>query len=121
MQKQNKYVLILIVLANVSSCVHEISANSAEYFGKNEFLAIERDEKTLNAGCNLIWSIRNEKQKEIYFHNTCINQTCMVTWQSMNFLGIWSSFHYDHIPPQGELSYPVSVFDVHFKVDYYFK
>ena len=72
---------------------------------------IPKDTKTVQMvnrrhGCDLIWDIRQMNQKEIFFRNTCTNP-CMVTWRSKNILGIWSPLHYDRIPPQGELSYPV--------------
>lgn len=109
------------MLFNIS-CRHKISINSLKYSEKNELLTTQRDEKASNdRSCDLIWNIRHEKQKEIFFRNNCTNSSCMVTWKSINVLGIWSQMHYDCIPPQSERSYSVSSWDVNFEVDYYFQ
>ncbi|MCL2650114.1 MAG: hypothetical protein FWD60_03685 [Candidatus Azobacteroides sp.] len=119
-KKHTKYILIFAMLLNIS-CVGENQFRSS-YSAKNESSKIQKGEKTHNEqGCDLIWNIRHENQREIFFRNTCTNRSCMVTWQSVNFSGIRSSFHYDYIPPQSEVSHPVSLYDVNFEVDYHFQ
>lgn len=102
--------------------MREISVNSLKS-EKNESLATQKDEKASgNRNCDLIWNIRYEDQKrEIFFRNTCANLSCMITWKSINMLGIGSPMHYDHIPPQSEQSYAVSSQEMEFEVDYYFQ
>ena len=108
-KKYNGYLLISVILIGNISCMHEIP----------------RVEKIPNGqhghGCDLIWNIRRMPQKEIFFHNTCTNQSCTVVWKSKNMLGIWSSPHYEHIPPKGELSYPVYFYETQFDVNYLFQ
>ena len=70
--------------------------------------------------CDLIWSIQEMDKREIFFRNTC-EKSCMVIWRSMNISGVWSATNYDRIPPQSELSRPISVHNVNFEVDYYFQ
>jgi len=120
-KKQNNYILIFTMLFNVS-CVSGIPLNLSNSSNKNESSEIHNDERKQNdQNCDLIWNIRYEDRREIFFQNTCTNRSCMVIWQSVNFLGVWSPFHYDYISPKGELSYPVSIYDVHFEVNYHFQ
>jgi len=119
-KKHSNYILFFAMLLNID-CAGENSFHSL-YSAKNESSKIQKGEKMHNEpSCDLIWNIRHEDQREIFFRNTCANRSCMVTWQSVNFLGICSSFHYDYIPPKSELSHPVSIYDVHFEVDYHFQ
>ena len=120
-RKQNSYILIFAMILNIS-CMREIPVHHLNYYSiNNESPGIQKEEKTHNEqDCDLIWYIQYENRKEIFFRNTCTNRSCIVTWKSMNILGRWSILHYDHIPPQGEMSYPVSLSDVHFEVDYHF-
>jgi hypothetical protein len=108
-RKHNSYVLIFAILIGNISCIH--------------IHEVPKDKKTVKGqhGCDLIWDIRQMNRKEIYFHNTCTNQSCMVTWKSRNILGIWSAIHCDYIPPQGVLSQPIFFYDTGFEVDYYFQ
>ena len=100
-KRHNKYVIIFAILICNMSCVHEIPKSEKTLKGRN--------------GCDLIWDIRYKNQKEIFFHNTCANQSCMVVWKSRNMLGMWSVIHHGHIPPQGELSYPVYFYDMQYQ------
>jgi len=120
MKRQNKYLLIFVTLLTIS-CAGEIPLRFL-HSTKNGSSEIQKEERKNNErGCDLIWNIRYENQREIFFRNTCADRSCMVTWQAISFLGIWSSFHYDRIPPQSELSYLVPFYDVHFKVNYCFQ
>lgn len=119
-KEHSNYVLIFAMLLLNISCSWENPYRSL-YSAKNESAKMQKEEKTnKEQGCDLIWNIRHEDRREIFFQNTC-NRSCMVTWQSMNFLGIWSPFHYDFILPQSELSHTVSIYDVNFDVNYYFQ
>ena len=119
--KQNSYILIIfaIFICNIS-CVRKIPTNHLNCTVKNELYTPQKDTPN-KQDCDLIWNVRQENQREIFFRNTCVNRSCMVTWKSINMLGIWSSLHYDCIPPQSERSYSVRSWDMHFEVDYYFQ
>ena len=106
-KKHNRNMLIFLTLISNISCMQEVPKEKKALKGQLD--------------CDLIWNTRQMAQKEIFFHNTCTNQSCMVVWKSKNILGMWSAAHVDYIPPQGELSYPVYFYDMKFDVDYYFQ
>jgi len=121
-KKYNSYVLIFVIFLNIG-CVREISTNLSDDSTKNVSLTAQKNYGTHNngQGYDLIWNVRYTNQRKIFFRNTCTNRSCVVIWKSKNILGIWSQYNEDLIPPQSELSYPVSLFDVHFDVDYHFQ
>ena len=107
-KRHNSYALITVILFIVG-CI-EIPKDT-------------RMARTVNGryGCDLIWEVRQRNQREIFFRNTCKSQPCMVMWRSKNILGMRSPLRYEQIPPQGELSYPISFYNIDFDVDYYFQ
>jgi hypothetical protein len=115
-KNKKQYILVFAMFIN-TGCMHKIS-----HPVKIESSVVQKDKKTFNEhGCGLIWNIHYMNPKEISFRNTCTNQSCNVIWKSKNILGIWSGLHYESVSPQGELSHPVSLWDMHFEVDYYFQ